>query len=200
MPDSKNKGLACRERERILEMIKQSAKKYIPYIGLPLFPALLIILRWSSMDPILLVSFCTLSCFCYAASVIDVTTKRVPNYYLLLMLAFWACISVPQLFLRIEWAVEYFTQSLIGLLLGGGLFLLTYWISRKGLGGADVKFMGIAGLYLGGWSVLPAMLIGSILTAVTALTLMVLRKIGRKDTIPMLPFLSIGIYLAMLLH
>lgn len=183
-----------------MEMIKRSAKKYIPYFGLPLFPALLIVLRSRSMDPILMVLFCILSCFCYVASVIDISTKRVPNYYLLLMLAFWVCITVPQFFLRMEWAVEYITQSLIGLLLGGGLFLLVYWISRKGLGGADVKFMGIVGLYLGGWSVLPAMLIGSILTAVTALALMALKKIGRKDTIPMLPFLSTGIYLAMLLH
>jgi len=111
------------------------------------------------------------------------------------MLAAWVIIVTPQLFFDIEGTLMFIRNALFGLLAGGGLPLLIYLISRKGLGGGDVKFMAMAGLYLGLGMILPAMLFGSILAGLTGLVLIIIKKIGRKDSIPLAPFMCAGIIL-----
>ncbi len=73
---------------------------------------------------------------------------------------------------------------------------MVYLVSRGGLGGGDVKLMAASGLYLGFQKVMQAMLYGSILAALTGGGLILMRKIGRKDTIPLIPFLYAGILLS----
>ena len=76
------------------------------------------------------------------------------------------------------------------------LFLAVYLVSRKGLGGGDVKFMAASGLYLG-VDVLPAMFYGSVLSAAAGLGLLLAKKIGRRDAIPLAPFLFAGILIVL---
>jgi prepilin signal peptidase PulO-like enzyme (type II secretory pathway) len=57
-----------------------------------------------------------------------------------------------------------------------------------------------AGLYLGFSGIIPSMLYGTVLAALTGLALMLLRKIGRKDTIPLAPFLYVGMLITVLLQ
>ena len=59
------------------------------------------------------------------------------------------------------------------------------------LGGGDVKFVAAAGLFLGFARIIPATLYGTILAALTGLALIALKKIGRKDKMPLAPFLYI---------
>lgn len=141
-----------------------------------------IILLWSVM----------LIVFGGITSVLDIRTKRIPNKLVLSMLAAWVITIVPVLFLDTSRAVLLIRDSMLGFAFGGGLFLLVYIISRKGLGGGDVKFMAVAGLYLGFHGVIPTIFCGSILAAITALVLIVLKKLNRKDTMPLAPFLYVG--------
>ena len=55
-----------------------------------------------------------------------------------------------------------------------------------------MKLMAVSGLYLGADGVLPAMLYGSVLSALAAILLILCKKIERKDTIPLVPFLYAG--------
>ena len=71
--------------------------------------------------------------------------------------------------------------------------LIVYLLSKKGLGGGDVKFLATAGLYLTVGPGLTAVILGTVLSAMTALLLMALRKISLKDAIPLIPFLYAGI-------
>jgi len=129
----------------------------------------------------------------YIAMIFDINTKRIPNILVLTMICGWFLLVTPILFFHIESGVELMVDSIYGLLMGGGLFLLVYLISRKGLGGGDVKFMAAAGLYLGFAGVIPAILYGTILAALTGLVLIIMKKINRKDAIPLAPFLFVGI-------
>jgi len=131
--------------------------------------------------------------FGYVAMVYDINTKRIPNMLVSLMVLGWVMLIVPMLFIETQSAVKLIAESLLGLLIGGGLFLLVYIISRRGLGGGDVKFMAAAGLYLGLGETIPAILYGTVLAAITGLILLILKKIGSKDTMPLAPFLFIGI-------
>ena len=129
----------------------------------------------------------------YIAMVFDINTKRIPNVLVLAMIIGWLLTVIPMMFYDIETGLPVLTDSLYGLLIGGGLFLLVYLISRKGLGGGDVKFMAAAGLYLGLSETVPAILYGTVLAAVTGLILIMLKKINRKDSMPLAPFLFAGI-------
>jgi len=53
--------------------------------------------------------------------------------------------------------------------------------------------MAAAGLYLGFSETVPAILYGTVLAALVGLVLILLKKIGRKDTMPLAPFLFAGI-------
>jgi len=129
----------------------------------------------------------------YIAMIIDIKTKQIPNVLVLIMITVWLILIVPVLFYDTGYGINMLTDSLFGLLSGGGLFLLVYVISRKGLGGGDVKFMAAAGLFLGFSETVPAILYGTVLAAITGLVLILLKKINRKDTMPLVPFLFVGI-------
>ena len=129
----------------------------------------------------------------YVAMVYDINTKRIPNILVLSMVACWLLIFVPMMFIDTENGIRLLADSMYGLLIGGGIFLLVYLISRKGLGGGDVKFMAAAGLYLGFAETLPVILYGTVIAAFVGLVLIFIKKIGRKDTMPLVPFLFAGI-------
>jgi Flp pilus assembly protein protease CpaA len=177
-------------------MTKEKFKPLLPYIGLPVILTALLILRSNRIDPFILLLYSLLIIFGYIASVTDIKTKTISNKLILAMLAGWILIVIPQLFFDIESILLFLRDSLFGLLTGGGVPLFIYIISRKGLGGGDVKFMAVAGLYLGMIMILSALLYGSILAGLTGLILILTKKRGRKDTIPLAPFLYIGILLA----
>ena len=129
------------------------------------------------------------------AAISDLKTQQVPNRIVLLLLASW----VLELFLRLLFVQEgislFLLQSGSGCLIAGVVFLTVYILSKKGLGGGDVKFMAAAGLLLGGRAVLPVILIGSVLSSVICLVLILLKKKKKTDTMPLIPFLYLGILL-----
>ena len=116
------------------------------------------------------------------------------------MLISWAVLMVPKLYLDSDAAVASFINAALGFAIGGGMFLLVYIASSKGLGGGDVKFIAAAGLYLGFGGTISTVLFGSILAGMTGTVLIMLRKIGRKDTMPLAPFLYIGILITLFMQ
>ena len=146
-----------------------------------------------------ILNFSTLITLSYIAMVFDIKSKRIPNLLVLIMMLGWLLIIVPSLFINTENGIKMLANSIFGLLLAGGLFLLVYFVSRKGLGGGDVKFMAAVGLYLGFSDVLPTILYGTVLAAVTGLILILLKKIDRKGKMPLVPFLFVGIMITLLI-
>jgi len=175
-------------------------KLVLPYAGMPVIAAALLILRFAEVEPFILLKYELLILFGYMAALSDLKAKRIPNRLIIAMIAAWVLMMTPMLFISTDATIVYMKDSLIGLSIGGGLFLLVYVISRKGLGGGDVKFMAAAGLYLGLGGVIPVMLYGTILAALSGLILILLKKIGRKDTIPLAPFLYAGVLLTVFLQ
>lgn len=130
----------------------------------------------------------------------DFRTKTIPNRGVLILLSAWAVVTATQLFLETDSAINALRDSLVGFALAGILGLLVYFISRKGLGGGDVKFMAVAGLYLGFDNTLPAMLVASVLAAAYGGVMILMKKMDKKDALPFSPFLYIGIVLTIFLQ
>jgi len=181
-------------------MTKTKLRPALPYTGIPLICAALLIIHAGRMDSFTMLRYELLIVFGYIAAILDIKEKKIPNSLVLAMLASWVLIMVPKLFIDTDAAVVLLADSAIGLVVGGGIFLLVYIISRKGLGGGDVKFMAATGLHLGLSGILTAMFCGTVLAALTGGMLILLKKIGRKDAIPLAPFLYVGILITLFLY
>lgn len=180
--------------ERVIgKMTNDTLKLVWPYSGIPIVGISLLLTYAGKTDAFLLLQMVLISVFGYVATVTDITSKRIPNTLILAMLGTWVLTFVPKLFFDVEQAVVLLIDAALGFGVGGGLFLLVYIISRSGLGGGDVKFMAATGLYVGVFGIIAVMLYGMLLVALTGLILLLLKKMGRKDTMPLAPFLYVGI-------
>ena len=173
-------------------------KSKLPFAILPVIMIAVYLLQAGRLDVFTLLKYEIIAVFGYIAAVGDIKTKHVPNMLVLAMLAVWICVTAFHLLFDIHSAIPMIVNSMLGFAVSGTLFLIVYLLSRKGLGGGDVKFMPAAGLYLGGSGALTAILIGTTLAALVGLALLIFKKIGRKDVFPLIPFLYAGILVAIL--
>ena len=178
-------------------------KNTLPYIGLSLANAAIIIktaLSANSPDALTLLRYALLVTFSYLAAITDLKTKTIPNRLILHMLAAWLIVISIHVFWDISSIISVLMSSVFGLIVGGGMFLLVYMVSNKGLGGGDVKFISVAGLFLGFDKTIQAILYGTTIAALISLVLIWQKRINRKDTVPLAPFLFIGVVITLLLQ
>jgi leader peptidase (prepilin peptidase) / N-methyltransferase len=90
-----------------------------------------------------------------------------------------------------------FKSSLLGLLVGGGSLFLVAWtyslITRKeGMGGGDIKLLGMIGAFIGWKGVLFTIFVASLAGTFAGMIVVLLKGKNLKFAIPFGPFLSIG--------
>jgi leader peptidase (prepilin peptidase)/N-methyltransferase len=90
-----------------------------------------------------------------------------------------------------------FKASLLGLLAGGGSLLIVAWtynlITRKeGMGGGDIKLLGMIGTFIGWKGVLFTIFAASVAGTFVGVLVMLVKGKDLKFAIPFGPFLSIG--------
>jgi leader peptidase (prepilin peptidase)/N-methyltransferase len=83
-------------------------------------------------------------------------------------------------------------ESLIGIAVGGGIFLVIILVSGGGMGGGDMKLGAMLGAFLGWKLGLLALLMGVLAGGSAAICLLALGRKGRKEAIPFGPFLALG--------
>jgi len=88
---------------------------------------------------------------------------------------------------RISWV-----EPVIGILLGGGVFLAIILASGGGMGGGDLKLGAMLGAFLGWKALLFALFVAVVLGGVLAIALLASGLRKRKDPIPFGPFLALG--------
>jgi leader peptidase (prepilin peptidase) / N-methyltransferase len=88
-------------------------------------------------------------------------------------------------------------NSLLGILMGGGLLLFVAWTyykltGREGLGGGDIKLLAGLGALLGWHMVIMIMFFSSIMGALYGVFMMIFMRKGRLTEIPFGPFIGIS--------
>ena len=130
---------------------------------------------------------------------IDQRKRRIPNKILLAMLAARTVILTIEWLLVPSMGMALLISSIIGMLLGGGMFLLAHFLSRGGVGMGDVKLFAVIGWYVGGSSVMPLVFLTAVVSAVYSIVMLILKKVKLKEEIPFAPFVLAGTILTMAL-
>lgn len=123
-------------------------------------------------------------------SFIDLDHQIIPDVISLpgIPLGFLLTFAVPWL----SW-----TDSLFGILLGGGSLAFIAWgyyvlTRNEGMGMGDVKLLAMLGAFMGWKAILPIIFIGSLVGTIFGLPLMFMKGANGKLAIPFGPFLSLG--------
>ncbi|MCX5806899.1 MAG: A24 family peptidase, partial [Proteobacteria bacterium] len=87
--------------------------------------------------------------------------------------------------------------ALYGIFLGGGiLFVIAYGYQllrkREGMGGGDIKLLGMIGAFCGIKGVIFSLMSGSLLGTLIGIPMMLIKGEDTKYAIPFGPFLSLG--------
>jgi leader peptidase (prepilin peptidase)/N-methyltransferase len=138
-------------------------------------------------------AFLYLAAISVALTLIDLETRTLPNAIVLpsyvvalvlLTVAAWGSHSWDDL-----------VRALLGCVILYAFYFALVFAYPKGMGFGDVKLAGILGLYLGwiGWGALAVgAFAGFVVGGVFSLVLIVMRRAGRKSTIPFGPWMIIG--------
>ena len=89
-------------------------------------------------------------------------------------------------------------DSILGLLIAGGLFLLIVIISKGGMGGGDITLIGALGFVLGIPMILLNILLSFILGAMISIFLLATKLKTKKDPIPFGPFIIFAFFIVLL--
>lgn len=86
-------------------------------------------------------------------------------------------------------------ESLIGVLLGGGILLAIAWgyeklAKREGMGGGDIKLLAMLGAFMGWKAIFPIVFLSSLLGTIVGVPAMLLQRESTRFAIPFGPFLA----------
>jgi leader peptidase (prepilin peptidase) / N-methyltransferase len=151
--------------------------------GVAAFLSLLAVIRYG-LDPDTLVAVGVIVVLC-VLSRYDLQSRRIPDR---IVLPSWLAALVVNTALHHDPWYEWLLASV-----GAGLFFFVFVTVRRGaLGMGDVKLALFIGAALGE-DVIPALIVGTLLSAVVALAILAREgRAGAKRTIPLGPFLAAG--------
>ncbi|NDI35403.1 prepilin peptidase [Chengkuizengella sediminis] len=126
-----------------------------------------------------------LVCLSVIITISDLKYMIIPNKVLLFFL--------PFLFIaRILFPSQSIWYYVLGFFVGGGILLLLAIISRGGMGMGDVKLFALYGFIIGFDRILLALFVASVIGMIVGFTLIILKKVQRKQPIPFGPYLALG--------
>lgn len=150
--------------------------------------SLLVLLKWSA-----------LFWGAYLLAKVDYHEKKIPNKIILALLILRAAFLLYEVCVSSEYWVRSLVYPFLGAAIGGGIMAAAMVISRKGVGMGDVKMFIVIGAFVGSTEILETMLCIFFISALGGILLLITRKAGLKDSIPMAPFACAGIALKFLL-
>lgn len=186
--------------------VKTAVKKHIGYILLTVvvFGAITAVQIWYSLRHDMyalpnLLKWATLYWGMFLLAKIDFHEKKIPNKIVLVMLLIRAVFLVYEIIVSHGYLKTAVGYPLLGAAIGGLVMAAGMLISRKGVGMGDVKMFIVIGWFVGSNEILATMFCILVLSAIGGLGLMLFKKAGLKDSIPMAPFAFAGVAVEYLL-
>lgn len=145
-----------------------------------------------------------LVCLLFPVCRSDLRNRTIGNRWCIALPAFGVLLAVVQPLLLKPPAGPGLAASLLscggGMLAAGAVGGLCRLIARDGFGMGDVKLLPGLGAFLGLSLFLRAMAVTGLLSFLTAVVLLLARKLTREDSLPFAPFLAAGAVTSLLLE
>jgi len=150
-------------------------------------------MAWKFGPHLAVVAYCYLAAVCLALAVIDLDFHRLPNALTL------PSYPVGAVLLTLAAMADHH-PSVLGRAAAGAavlfaVYALIWFVQPKGMGLGDVKLAGVLGMYLGylGWgSLAVGAFLGFLYGGLIGVTLMAVKRAGRKSKIPFGPSMVAG--------
>lgn len=135
----------------------------------------------------------------YVIAWIDGKTKIIPNKILLTLMSVRTIILVVECIVYRDLWLTFLMTFAGGLLIGGGVFLCCYLITRGSVGAGDVKLFGVLGYYFGTSAIFTNIFLTVVCSAFYSIIQLILKRKGLKEEIPFAPFVFVGTLVTMAL-
>lgn len=185
---------------------KEMGRKHWGFIIYLIISAVLLLalagrLIWQCPDQSILFQCKRVSCLAllFVAAATDYRQQIIPNRLILSGLGFRAMLLLAEAFFeRDVLAVTLFSEALgaVGIFIVCMVFLL---MMKNSIGMGDIKLFMVMGLYLGLYSMIDAIMSSLVLAFICAVVLLLMRKKGKKDSLPFAPAVLAGTYLSVFL-
>ena len=142
------------------------------------------------------VAFALLASVLIAIAGIDLKEQIIPDSLVLYILVIEVLHKALNYF--INGVSPRLVDSLLGLAVAGGIFLLIVLLSKGGMGGGDVTLIGALGFVIGLKGILLTIFFSFILGAIISIFLLASGLKTRKDPIPFGPFIILGFFITLL--
>ena len=181
-------------RDFFKEYLKNCKPKYILMIIVAIAYILLLYRYGFSINAL---KFMFLIPMLISAFQIDLKLQIIPNRLTLTIFEFGLIFTFLGVIINVNTGINLFINSLLGMIVGAGIFLLITLIGgaiagKEAMGFGDVKLMGAMGLFFGWFNIILISVIAFLLAAITSIGILVLRKKKIDEYIPFGPFIVIG--------
>ena len=188
-------------RDFYKEYLKNAKPKYllmvivvIAYIALLYFNGLTIdTIKFMLLIPMLIIAF-----------LVDDRLQIIPNRLTLTIFEVGLIFTFAETLLNINVGINIFVNNLLGMLVGGGIFLLITLIGgiiagKEAMGFGDVKLMGALGLFFGWLNMILISVMAFLFAAIVSIIILISRKKKMNEYIPFGPFIVVASMIPMYL-
>ena len=176
------------------EYLKNCKPKYILMVIVAVSYMALLYFKGISVDtfkfmfliPMLLVAF-----------VIDYRLQIIPNRLTLTIFEVGIVFTFIETIMAITVGINVFIDNILGMIVGGGIFLLITLIGgaiagKEAMGFGDVKFMGALGLFFGWLNIILISVMSFLFAAIVSIIILITRRKKFTEYIPFGPFIVVA--------
>lgn len=145
--------------------------------------------KYASLIPMLLSAFC-----------IDLKLQIIPNRLTLTIFETGLLFTFLNVVMNTGTGINTITNSVLGMLVGGGIFLIITAVGgliagKEAMGFGDVKLMAALGLMLGWLNIIIVSVIAFLLAAIISIGILIVKRKNFNDYIPFGPFIVVATFI-----
>ena len=135
---------------------------------------------------------------------VDYKLQIIPNRLTLTIFEFGLIFTFAETLLNTNLGINIFINNILGMLVGGGIFLLITLIGgalagKEAMGFGDVKLMGALGLFFGWVNMIIISVMAFLFAAVVSIIILISRRKKINEYIPFGPFIVVASIIPMYL-
>lgn len=186
-------------RDFFKEYLKNCKPKYL----LMLIVAIAyIVLLYSFGFSITTLKFAFLIPMLISGFIIDYRLQIIPNRLTLTIFELGLLFTFTEVLMNVNLGINIFIDNILGMIVGGGIFLLITLIGgaiagKEAMGFGDVKLMGAMGLFFGWMNIILISVMAFLFAAIVSIIVLISRKRKMDEYIPFGPFIVVASFITM---